>query len=176
MECLLADNWGMNDAPDRAGSITYADGTTAVLPGDRVSLRFFLRRRPGEVIYVPGISKHRGTYEHHGLTWVGVSLPDGWAVGTIVLPENHRLQRGVRFLGRGAESVDAARALERVDRLEEEEDAEDAKAKALESQPIAKPGPMDWVAGVLAVALHLGAYLLVMGALGAAVWWLRRVW
>jgi hypothetical protein len=57
--------------PETPKSVTYADGITPVLPGDRVSVSFFLRRRPGEVIYVPGVSKRRGTYEHSGLTWVG---------------------------------------------------------------------------------------------------------
>jgi hypothetical protein len=165
----------VNDARTGSGFVTYADGTTSVLPGDRVSLRLFLRRRPGEVIYVPGISQRRGTYEHHGLTWVGVSLPDGWAVGTIVLPETQRLQRGVRFLGRGTESLDAVEALERVDRMEAEEEAEEARAEESAAEPIAKPRPIDWVAGIVAVVLQLGAYLLVMGVLGAGVWWLRRV-
>ena len=166
----------MNDARTRSGLVTYADGTTSVLPGDRVSLRLFLRRRPGEVIYVPGISKHRGSYEHHGLAWVGVSLPDGWAVGTIVLPETQRLQGGVRFLGRGAESLDAVEALKRVDRMEAEEEAEEVRAEASATEPVAKPRPIDWVAGIVAMVLHLGAYLLVIGVLGAGIWWLRRLW
>jgi hypothetical protein len=44
---------------EKPPSVTYADGVTLVLPGDRVSVRLFLRRRQGEVIYVPGISKRR---------------------------------------------------------------------------------------------------------------------
>jgi hypothetical protein len=156
--------------------VTYADGVTAVLPGDRVSVRLFFRRRTGEVIYVPGISKKRGSYEHHGLTWVGVSLPDGWAVGTIVLPETGGLKPGVRFLGRGAESLDGAEAKTRLDRLEAEGNEREAEIEREESatEPIEKPKPIDWLAGFVAVSLQLGMILGVIGLLGAAVWLLRR--
>ena len=116
----------MGDLPERRADVTYADGVTSVLSGDRVSLRWFLLRRTGEVIYVPGISKRRGTDEHNGLTWVGVSLANEWAIGTIVLPETNRLQSSVRFLGRGAESREAAVARRRLDRLEKKETAWDA--------------------------------------------------
>jgi hypothetical protein len=96
--------------------VTYADGTTPVLPGDRVSVRLFLRRRAGEVIYVPGISKRRGTYEHNGLTWVGVSLADGWAIGEIVLPDTQRLKSSVRFLTLPRRSSGSrSRRLKRID-------------------------------------------------------------
>jgi hypothetical protein len=86
---------------ENPGPVTYADGITDVRPGDRVSFRLFFRRRAAEVIYVPGISTRRGTYEHNGLTWVGVSLANGWAVGEIVFPETRRLKPSVRFLSRG---------------------------------------------------------------------------
>jgi hypothetical protein len=161
--------------------VTYADGTTPVLPGDRVSVRFFLRRRPGEIIYVPGISKRRSTYEHSGLTWVGVSLPDGWAVGEIVLPETGRLKKSVRFVSRGSESLEAADALRRHDEeeaaspegpegLEREEADEPTNAEA-----VAPPRPMDWFAGIVAIALHLGGILLVIALFVAAVVFLRRL-
>jgi hypothetical protein len=152
--------------------VTYADGTTRVLPGDRVSLRFLLRRRTGEVIYVPGISKKRGTYEHSGLTWVGVSLPDGWAVGEIVLPETGRLKPSVRFIGRGSESADATDAIKRLDQQESEEQAESVQP---DERPVARPRPVDWFAGAVSIALHLGALLLIISVVVAAIVWLRRL-
>jgi hypothetical protein len=157
----------------RPESVTYADGVTAVLPGDRVSVRSFLRRRTGEVIYVPGISRRRGTYEHNGLAWVGVSLPDGWAIGEIVLPETRTLKRSVRFLGRGTESLAAAEAMRRLDAQEEEEASREAEND--ETAPIEKPGARDWLAGMVAIALQLGLYLLVIGVIVALIRLLRRV-
>src|SRR5688572_22149824 len=151
-----SDNRVVDTSP-RAGSVTYADGTTAVLPGDRVSVRFFLRRRPGEVIYVPGISPRRADYDHHGLTWVGVSLPKGWAIGTIVLPETQRLQKGVRFLGRGTESQEAAEAVRRLDQIEEEEAGEEEQEdEEPAAGPVPRPKLIDWIAGFVAVSLQLG--------------------
>jgi hypothetical protein len=147
-----------------------------VLPGDRVSVRWFLRRRPGAVIYVPGISKRRGTYEHNGLTWVGVSLPDRWAIGEIVLPDTRTLKPSVRFLGRGTESLAAAEALKRLDAKEEEEAA--CEAESDEPPAIAaieKPRPSEWLAGLVAIALQLGMYLVVIGLMVAAIQLLRRV-
>ena len=155
-------------APPIAGTVvkpvTYADGVTQVRPGDRVSVRLFFRRRSGEVIYVPGISRRRGTYEHNGLTWVGISLADGWAVGEIVLPETGGLKKSVRFLGRGAESPDGADALKKIDAQEAEEDEADAdasEAARAAGQPIERPSPRDWFAGGVAVVLQLGMYLAV---------------
>jgi hypothetical protein len=160
--------------PQLPQPVTYADGITPVRPGDRVSVRLFLRRRAGEVIYVPGISRRRGTYEHSGLTWVGISLPDRWAIGEIVLPETRRLKPGVRFLGRGGESSAAAEALDRIGRQEEREESE---AQAAES-PIAStatPRPIDWLAGIVAVGLQLGMYLIVIGLIVGAILLLRKL-
>ena len=166
----------MKEAPEKPETVTYADGITAVLPGDRVSVRWFLRRRPGAVIYVPGISKRRGTHEHNGLTWVGVSLPDGWAVGEIVLPDTRTLKPSVRFLGRGTESIAAAEAMKRLDAKEAEEAA--CEAESDQSPAIAaieKPRPSEWLAGMVAMALQLGMYLFVIGLIVAAIRLLRRV-
>jgi hypothetical protein len=160
----------------RAATVMYADGTTPVLPGDRVSLRFVLRRRPGEVIYVPGISPRRETYEHHGLTWVGVSLPNGWATGTIVLPETGTLKPGVRFLGRGSESPEAADAIRRIDAQEAEDAIREAEtAEPSRDVPVAKPTPTDWLAGLVAIALYLGRFLLVAAVIGIGIRLLRRL-
>jgi hypothetical protein len=155
--------------------VTYADGSTPVLPGDRVSVRLFFRRRTGEVIYVPGISKRRGTYEHNGLTWVGVSLADGWAIGSIVLPETGRLQATVRFLGRGTESAEAADALRRLTQQEAEEDAAELEVETAAAEPPRKPTALDWLAGLVAIGLHLGLVMLVIGAIIAAIVLLIRL-
>lgn len=166
----------MNIESEKPRPVTYADGLTAVRPGDRVSVRLFFRRRAGEVIYVPGISKRRGTYEHNGLTWVGVSLADGWAVGEIVLPETQRLKPSVRFLGRGTESPAAAEATKRIEQLEEEEERQIEADERSAAEAAAKPRPMDWFAGVVALVLQLGLYLVVItGVLFAAVWLFRRL-
>lgn len=162
--------------PETRAPVTYADGITSVLPGDRVSVRFFLRRRAGEVIYVPGISKHRGTYEHSGLTWVGVSLPDGWAIGTIVLPQTQRLKPNVRFVSRGTTTAAAAEATKRLDALEATEDEDEAKS----GEPPAisgtgRPRPIEWLAGLLALVLQLGMYLLVIGLIVGAIRLIRRL-
>ena len=167
----------MKQMPPHRDSVTYADGITPVLPGDRVSVRLFLRRRPGEVIYVPGVSKPRGTYEHNGLTWVGVSLPDGWAIGEIVLPETRTLKPSVRFLGRGTESLAAAEAMER---LNAQEDAETSNRPETDEQSptaaiaIGRPTPRDWLAGLVAIALRLGLYGLVLALIVAVMRVLRR--
>ena len=166
----------MKDPPEKPETVTYADGITAVLPGDRVSVRWFLRRRPGAVIYVPGISKRRGTYEHNGLTWVGVSLPDRWAIGEIVLPDTRTLKPSVRFLGRGTESLEAAEAMKRLDAKEEEEGASDAESdKPPAIAAIEEPRPSEWLAGMVAMALQLGIYLFVIGLIVAAIQLLRKV-
>jgi hypothetical protein len=153
--------------------VVYADGITPVLPGDRVSVRWLFRRRSGEVIYVPGISKRRGTYEHNGLTWVGVSLPQGWAIGEIVLPDTGRLKASVRFLGRGTESVAAADAMERLDAQEEEEARSDAAREQSSTASVEIPKPREWLAGCVAMALQLGLYLLIIVLILAG---LRLLW
>lgn len=165
----------MSDTAQKTGPVTYADGSTSVLPGDRVSLKLFLRRSNGEVIYVPGISKRRGTYEHHGLTWVGVSLADGWAVSTIVLPETGRLKAGVRFLGRGTESAESAEATKRIEQLEDEEDRAIEEEAPAAAGPAPKAKAVDWLAGAVAVVLQLGLMMLIVVAFAGAVLLLRRL-
>ena len=166
----------MKETPRTGTPVTYADGMTPVLPGDRVSVRLFLRRRRGEVIYVPGISKRRGTYEHNGLTWVGVSLADGWAIGEIVLPETGALKPAVRFLGRGGESLAAAEAMARLDAQEEAEtlgrtETDELVTDATGARP---PARTDWLAGFVAIILRLGAYGLGLALIVAFIRILRR--
>lgn len=163
--------------PPKRDAITYADGMTPVLPGDRVSVRLFLRRRSGEVIYVPGISKRRSTYDHNGLTWVGVSLPDGWAIGEIVLPDTGMLKPSVRFLGRGTESLAAAEAMERLDAQEvaeafdRTETDEQPRAAPIGTRP---PTARDWLAGLVAIIIRLGLYGLVLASIIALIRILRK--
>jgi hypothetical protein len=105
-----------------------------------------------------------------------VSLPDGWAVGTIVLPETGGLKPSVRFLGRGTESLEAAEATKRLDRLDAEEDDREAEIEQEESGPVEKPKPIDWLAGIVAVSLQLGMILgVIIGVMAGAIWLLRRV-
>jgi len=86
-------------APSRGGPIYYADGTTEVRLGDRVSVRRFLIRRTGTVSYVPGISPKKRDMEHHGLCWIGITLDRGGSASTVVIPETRRLQASVERLG-----------------------------------------------------------------------------
>jgi hypothetical protein len=155
--------------------VTYADGTTPVLPGDRVSVRLFLRRRAGEVVYVPGISKRRGTYEHNGLTWVGISLSDGWAIGEIVLPDTHRLKPTVKFQGRGAESSEALDAIHRIDQEEREDERRVEAERSPAAGEVRSPTLREWLAASASIGLHLAAYLLVAVLIGAAVLLVRRL-
>ena len=154
--------------------VVYADGITPVLPGDRISIRHFLRRRPGEVIYVPGISKRSSSHEHDGLRWVGISLPNGWAVGTIVSPETGRLQSGVKFRGRGIESHDAAEAKRRIAEQEVEDVAREQEEAEEAARPVPKARPMDWLAGIVAVLLPLAFVMLLLGLVVGAVVLLKR--
>jgi hypothetical protein len=163
------------DTSSPSGAVTYSDGKTPVLPGDRVSVRLFFRRRAGEVIYVPGISKRRGTYEHNGLTWVGVSLADGWAIGEIVLPDSQRLKPSVRFLGRGNESLEGSEALHRIGEQEREEDRLEAAEEVRRRTPAPPPKPLDWVAAAASMTLQLGMYLLAALLIGGVVLLVRRL-
>lgn len=86
-------------APSSYGPIHYADGTTEVRLGDKVSIRSFFIRRTGTVSYVPGISPKKRDMEHHGLCWIGISLDRGGSASTVVIPEMRRLQASVRRLG-----------------------------------------------------------------------------
>ncbi len=154
--------------------VTYHDGITPVLPGDRVSVRFLFRRRPGEVTYVPGVSERRGAYEHNGLTWVGIALPKGWAIGEVVLPETQRLKPSVRFLGRGTQSAEAALAIQRLDAEESAAPETGGTIPEVGLEESAPPKPLDWWAGLTSLALFLGAAALVVAILMAALILLRK--
>ena len=84
----------------RQSKASYFDRSIRVLLGDRVQLRVFLRKRTGQVTYVPGISAVNEEMEHGGLTWVGIQIDNGPTVGKLVDPSCLALEKGIRFLGR----------------------------------------------------------------------------
>ena len=81
----------------------------------------------------------------------------------------------VRFRGRGTESLAAAEAMKRLDAEEEEEASEAESDERSSAAAIEKPKPIEWLAGIAAIALQLGMYLLVIGLILAAIQLLRRV-
>ena len=89
--------WKKSDGPVR-----YHDGSTPILPGDRVRIRTFLRKRMGSVNYVPGISPAHEEMEHDALYWVGIALDNGWFTGAIVDPDTGCTRKGVVFIERGS--------------------------------------------------------------------------
>ena len=54
---------------------------------------------------------------------------------------------------------------------EQEEESDDSSA----TRPIARPTATDWFAGAVTVILQLGILLLAIGAIAAAIRWLRRL-
>ena len=80
--------------------IMYFGDATEVRPGDRVSISIWLRRRPGRVVYVPGISAINREFEYNGMHWVGIRLQDRSLVATPVLSEPQTLKKKVRFVER----------------------------------------------------------------------------
>ena len=84
--------------------VVYNDGTTKVLLGDVITCRswsWLFRKKPGRVVYVPGISKRNAGMEHGGASWVGTKHDDGTVIGTWVEPETQVLKKSVQFVRRG---------------------------------------------------------------------------
>lgn len=84
--------------------VHYADGITAVMPGDFVEMRVWaklFKKEKASVVYVPGISKIHRDMEFGGLMWVGIKFKDGTVVGVLVNPETRRLKKAIKFLQRG---------------------------------------------------------------------------
>ena len=145
--------------------ITYADGKTSVEVGDRVSLRHFLRRRAGEVVHVPGVSEPLEELDGDGaLRWVGVALPDEWAVGTVVSPETGRLKASVRFVERGRLTEAGKTARARM--LEKERATEAAEVSADEVEAPERPKLLDWLALAFAVLIPVTIVIAGAAALG----------
>lgn len=104
---LLAEDLGklLNPPPaavTKRPPVLYHNRTPVHL-GDEVTARSFFIRRPGRVVYVPGISKRNRNMEHHGLGWVGITCANGLQIGTVVDPKTSCLKKSVRFVKRSAE-------------------------------------------------------------------------
>jgi hypothetical protein len=152
--------------------ISYSDGNTAVELGDFVSARVWVRRRSGNVIYIPGISARVGSFDHNGLTWVGIAFSSGTVIGSLVDPETARLQRTVRFLGRAAlHQQEATSLLQRVEAEDPDEpEPPDGDAAAVETRP---PRLIDWVAGLVSLLLYAAIWGGVITAVALGV---RFIW
>jgi hypothetical protein len=83
-----------------SGVITYSDKVTPVQLGDRVETRVWWRKRPGRVVYVPGLSPLNQEMARGGLTWVGIRLDEGGFVSTVVDPTGLFLVKNEKFLAR----------------------------------------------------------------------------
>lgn len=151
-------------------TVTYGDGVTPVLPGDRVSVRFMLRRRAGEVLNVPSRPD-----PDDGLLWVGVSLPDGWAIDVPVDPATGRLKKSIRLLGRGELSPAGHAALARLAAQAAATAAEDRDDSQGDTAVPARPKPIDWIAGAVAVALPLAGVLAAAFLFALLVRWIRHL-
>lgn len=86
--------------PTTRAPVLYHEGQTAVQLGDHVTARSFFRRKPGRVVYLPGVSAKNRDMEHHGLSWVGIDLENGLRLATVVIPETSRLKKSVVFVSR----------------------------------------------------------------------------
>lgn len=90
----------MSAAAEETRDVYYYDGSERVLLGDYVTSRIVFKRRPGRVVYLPGVSPFNLEFQHDNLTWVGVHTEDGYLVGSLIDPETHRLQKKVRLVRR----------------------------------------------------------------------------
>jgi hypothetical protein len=151
--------------------IVYSDGTTSVELGDQVSARHLLRRRAGRVMYVPGVSNRVGSFEHHGLTWVGIAFPTGTVIGSVVDPETSRLQPNVHFLCRAPPSdVEDSELLARIEAEDPDEPEPPTDTPPAETPP---PRLIDWVGGLVSLLLYAAVYV---GIITAIFLGLRFVW
>ena len=87
--------------------VTYADRATPVQLGDRVETRVWFSRKPGRVVYVPGISPPNSNMEYNGLCWVGIRLDEGGFVSTVVDPKGAYLRRNEKLLRRDPSGYEA---------------------------------------------------------------------
>lgn len=87
-------------------AMAYFGGTEEVQLGDRVSISIWFRKRPGRVVYVPGISARNAEFEYNGMRWVGIRLEDRSLVATPVLSQTQGLKKKAKFLQRDATSCD----------------------------------------------------------------------
>lgn len=143
--------------PTDMSQIAYAGGAPSVELGDQVSARHWFRRRFGRVMYVPGVSKRVGSFEHNGLTWVGIAFADGTVIGSVVDPETRRLQQSVRFLGRAAPETDGDAAL--LARIEAEDPDEPQAPTDVPPGDGPPPRLIDWVGGLVSLLLYAAVYV-----------------
>jgi hypothetical protein len=80
--------------------ITYKDRVTPVQLGDRVTIRIWLRKHRGRIVYVPGVSPLNKTMERDGLRWVGVRLEEGGFLSAVVDLHQGFLRSRLTFVGR----------------------------------------------------------------------------
>jgi hypothetical protein len=86
--------------------IQYAASNDEVLLGDEVTTTVLFMRRAATVEYVPGVSAVNPALEHNGLKWVGLKEKrSGTRLAALVDPATHKLDRKIRFVGRGAPLV-----------------------------------------------------------------------
>lgn len=104
-------------------NIKYSNDSDVML-GDHVETRDFFRKVTGRVVYVPGISPKHPDMEHHGLVYVGIQVPSGPLLATLVNPETFRLKKKVRLLERDSEptvALDPNKPLENSESTKDEE-------------------------------------------------------
>ena len=81
--------------------VRYFDGITEVRLGDVVTARvWFIWKKKGRVVYLPGVSQKNEEFEHHGLRWVAIESDDGMLFGEIIKPDTGSLKKDVQFLAR----------------------------------------------------------------------------
>jgi hypothetical protein len=95
--------------------VLYHDRIITVKLGDEVTARNFFLRRPGRVVYVPGISKKNRDMEFNGLCWVNIRFASGSRIGTLVDPKTSRLQKSVRFVRRSTGQIELMGPEERME-------------------------------------------------------------
>jgi len=90
-------------------AVVYCDGQTRVLIGDVITCRswsWLFGRKPGRVVYVPGISERNPEMERDGMSWVGTRHEDGTVIGTWVEPGTQVLKKSVQFVRRGGTDIE----------------------------------------------------------------------
>ena len=80
--------------------VMYFGGKEDVQLGDRVSIRIWLRKRTGRVVYAPGVSPLNPEFGNSGMQWVGIRLENGALVATPVLRRSSSLKKKVHLVNR----------------------------------------------------------------------------
>lgn len=91
-------------SPETIGSGLFYHGTTdEVQLGDRVSLRYWFRRRLATVCYIPGISPPHRDMEYEGVQKWAKRLDDGTVLASVYAPDERGCQppKHTRLISRG---------------------------------------------------------------------------